>query len=441
MNWQGAFRVIIRVIFIFAYIAFLAASIRHVATFFHNFEADPNDWVNPYTLAVSIDLTALVLTVGVMFFRGNMPWYAQGFTWIFIVALTAFSWFVNWEYAMTFQGNDLRVNDTLRMLNPILASSFAFLNLAYSVVAEFFSSKNKTAAQLAAEVDELEMLEAQQVRLAEYRARTKQPSIIQRVKKTAIEAREAVNEVLTTDPAENQQVKVASAAQQLTPAIEPDIVAEQSVEDLTSAPQHVINQIAEPQADERSAAHGALPELPQLEPVITTPLPANEYEQISEFVSNEEPITQHEDEQSLITEPLSIDVNEYAGEAQQDTTAGQPINELSPASQASDVFLPAWAGGEDVGTFLTEDDMQPYLPSGDTASMSKISSATGKLTRRKPMSVAEAAEALSLSERRIRELRSQGILVTDESNKIKVASVNAYLGKRKVKTAELSLTN
>lgn len=199
MTWQSAFRVIIRVIFIFAYIAFLAASIRHVATFFHNFESDPTDWINPYTLAVSIDLTALVLTVGVMFFRGNMPWYAQTFTWLFIVALTAFSWFVNWEYAMTFQGSDLKVNDTLRLLNPILASSFAFLNLAYSVVAEFFNSRTETAAELAAKVDELELLEEQQNRLAQYKNRTRQPSVIQRVKATAIEAKAAAKEVMKTD--------------------------------------------------------------------------------------------------------------------------------------------------------------------------------------------------------------------------------------------------
>lgn len=203
MSWQNAFRVIIRVIFIFAYIAFLAASIRHVATFFHNFESDQSDWVNPYTLAVSIDLTSLVLTVGVMFFRKNMPWYAQLFTWVFIVALTAFSWFVNWEYARTYQGTALKVDNTLLMLNPILASSFAFLNLAYSVVAEFFSSKTETAAELAAKMDELEQLEEQQQRLAAYKERTKQPSAIQRMKNTAIEARAAVSEVLAAGDVQN----------------------------------------------------------------------------------------------------------------------------------------------------------------------------------------------------------------------------------------------
>ncbi|GER88682.1 hypothetical protein KDW_28440 [Dictyobacter vulcani] len=437
MNWQGAFRILIRVIFIFAYIAFLAASIRHVATFFHNFEADPNDWVNPYTLAVSIDLTALVLTVGVMFFRGNMPWYAQGFTWVFIVALTAFSWFVNWEYAMTFQGNDLRVNDTLRMLNPILASSFAFLNLAYSVVAEFFSSKNKTAAELAAEVDELELLEAQQVRLAEYRERTKQPSIIQRVKKTAIEAREAVNEVLTAEQIENQQVTVASAAQQLTPAIQPEIVAETPVPAMVATEQPLASQSVAPLTHEEPAAPQFVqPEEPAfVAPVVGEPQ-TETVQPVNEEVVTSELVERSEDEENLITEPLSLDAYEYTVETRQDSTQLEPLEDftLSRDHPLSDVFLPAWAGGEDTNTFLTSEEMQPYIPTSDTGSMSRISSATGKLTRRKPMTVPEAAEALALSERRIRELRSQGILVTDESNKIKVASVNAYLGKRKVKT-------
>jgi hypothetical protein len=374
MTWQRAFRVIIRIIFIFAYIAFLAASIRHVATFFHNFEADPSDWVNPYTLAVSIDLTALVLTIGVMFFRANMPWYAQTLTWLFIIALTTFSWFVNWEYAMTYQGNALHVNDTLRMLNPILASSFAFLNLAYSVVAEFFSSKNETAAELAAKVDELESLEEQQQRLAAYKERTKRPSIIQRAKNTALEARDAVNEVLSTEEEQEEQ-------------------AEQKNTD----------------APVRNAT-------------IMSPAPAPQ---------------NTKDKQPFITEPLTMQADQYITNNQQDNMeqeADTAIFGLKDRGDENEVILPAWAGGEDVDTFLTAEDIKPDLPFGDTASMSKISTATGKLTRRKPMTVSEAAEALALSERRVRELRSQGTLITDDSNKIKVASVNAYMDKRRVRS-------
>ncbi|GHO83494.1 hypothetical protein [Dictyobacter formicarum] len=437
MTWQGAFRVFIRVIFIFAYIAFLAASIRHVATFFHNFESDPTDWINPYTLAVSIDLTALVLTVGVMFFRGNMPWYAQMFTWLFIVALTAFSWFVNWEYAMTYQGNDLRVNDTLRLLNPILASSFAFLNLAYSVVAEFFNSKGETAAELAAKVDELELLEEQQRRLAQYKQRTKQPSVIERVKNTALEARAAVNEVWTAEQAGKQQsvrngVSVEEravaargaaqvAAQPVTMAAEPEVV-----ERMASEPAAAV----EPQSvaeDVEQVTTAAAFNQPEAMPSVEATTPGEEM--IEEVAQSRENEQQHTTEP--LAEPLAIEATQYSIDGSQDS--GPLVAEGAKAGASGNAFLPAWAGGDDANAFLTLEDMPPYIPSNDTGSFPKLSSNTGKLTRRKPMTVAEAAEALALSERRVRELRSQGVLVSDETNKIRVASVNAYLSKRRAK--------
>jgi len=438
MTWQGSFRVIIRVIFIFAYIAFLAASIRHVATFFHNFEADPSDWVNPYTLAVSIDLTSLVLTVGVMFFRKNMPWYAQLFTWVFIVALTAFSWFVNWEYALTYQGNALHVNNTLRMLNPILASSFAFLNLAYSVVAEFFSSKTESAAELAAKVDELEQLEEQQRRLAAYRERTKNPSVIQRVKNTALEARAAVNEVLTAEPVVDQVAPVTNTTpttattSTTSPISTASIVEEESLlQAEVPAPVLVaesqvsmqpLNAVPLSLQDEEPAA--VLPVSSDASPV----LPVQTAPRVEEQQQQEQ---QEQEQQKLVTEPLLMDAVQSMSA---NSLYHMTLHTDEKSSEESDVALPAWAGGEDIDTFLTMEEMQPDVQTSDTSSMSKISSTTGKLTRRKPMTVPEVAEVLTLSERRIRALRSQGILVTDESNKIKVASVNAYLGKRKVKT-------
>lgn len=195
MNWQAVFKVGIRIVFLFAFVAFLSASVSHVAVFFNNFEADKSNWIEPYMLAISIDLTALVLTIGVMFFRKEMPWYAVVITWLFIIGLTAFSWTVNWEYASTYQGTLLNTNGTLSMLNPILASSFAFFNLVYSFVSEFFGMKEKTAADLIAEADRLEELEQAQKRIDAYKARNKKASLIQRAKETLIEAKDAVIEV------------------------------------------------------------------------------------------------------------------------------------------------------------------------------------------------------------------------------------------------------
>jgi len=196
MTKEAVFRGGIRFVFLFAYGAFLWASIHHVATFFHNFEPGGNDWTGSYTLAISIDATALVLTIGVMFFRKSMPGLALGVVWFFIVALTAFSWLVNWEYAMRYQSTDLTNDPLLKLLNPILASSFAFLNLAYSVVAEFFNTRKQTAEDLAHEADRLETLVIEQNRLEAAKDRVKKPNLIQRAKELALEAKTAAQEVI-----------------------------------------------------------------------------------------------------------------------------------------------------------------------------------------------------------------------------------------------------
>jgi Helix-turn-helix domain len=196
MTKEAIFRGVIRFVFLFAYGAFLWASIHHVATFFDNFEPGETDWTGSYTLAISIDATALVLTVGVMFFRKSMPGLALGVVWFFIFALTAFSWLVNWEYAMRYQSNDLTIDPLLKLLNPVLASSFAFLNLAYSVVAEFFNTKKQSAEDLAKEADRLEALATQQSRLDAAKARMRKRSMIERAKELAIEAKSAAKEVI-----------------------------------------------------------------------------------------------------------------------------------------------------------------------------------------------------------------------------------------------------
>ena len=209
MTKEAIVRTGIRVVFLFAYGAFLWASIRHVATFFHNFEPGGNDWTGSYTLSISIDATALVLTIGVMFFRKSMPGLALGVVWFFIVALTAFSWLVNWEYAMRYQSNDLTADPALKLLNPILASSFAFLNLAYSVVAEFFSTRKQTAEELAQEADRLESLAEQQTRLDAANARMRKPSVIQRAKELLLEAKTAAQEVRGVQEEEEEEVVAA----------------------------------------------------------------------------------------------------------------------------------------------------------------------------------------------------------------------------------------
>jgi hypothetical protein len=217
MTKEAVFRGVIRFVFLFAYGAFLWASIHHVATFFHNFEPGGNDWTGSYTLAISIDATALVLTIGVMFFRKSMPGLALGVVWFFIVALTAFSWLVNWEYAMRYQSTDLTTDPLLKLLNPILASSFAFLNLAYSVVAEFFNTRKQTAEDLAHEADRLEALVIEQNRLEAAKDRVKKPNLIQRAKELALEAKTAAQEVIGV---QDEHVEAATLSQTLPEKLE-----------------------------------------------------------------------------------------------------------------------------------------------------------------------------------------------------------------------------
>jgi hypothetical protein len=235
MNWQSVYRVGIRLVFLFAFVAFLSASISHVAVFFQNFEEDKSNWVSPYMLAISIDLMALMLTIGIMFFSKDMPWYAKLIVWVFIILLTAFSWTVNWEYAQTYQGHDLRANSILTMLNPVLASSFTFLNLAYSVVAQFFDSKAKTSDELAAEATRLEGLEEAQKRIDAYRDRNRRKSFIQVAKDVAIEAKAAAKEVLSeeTKPSEEITPEAESEESITQPIIDelPVVEDEQTEED------------------------------------------------------------------------------------------------------------------------------------------------------------------------------------------------------------------
>ncbi len=115
--------------------------------------------------------------------------------WFFIIMLTGFSWLVNWEYAVQFQNANLSRAVMFADVNPILASAFAFLNLAYSLVAEFFSTKQKTAAELAKEADRLEALEQIQKRIADYHQRNPKQGVIQRAAGVAKEAISAMQDI------------------------------------------------------------------------------------------------------------------------------------------------------------------------------------------------------------------------------------------------------
>src|SRR6266567_4394735 len=167
-------RGLVKCVFIGCYIAFLWASIHHLAAYYSNFEAENGNWFGSYLLAGAVDVTALVATIGVMFFRKSMPLGIQVIVWMFIGAIACYSFFLNWEYAAHFQGASLTLqptgettpilnaqgnvqyvpvmqqNTALLFVNPFLASGFTIFSLIYSIVAEFFGTKAPTIDELRA---------------------------------------------------------------------------------------------------------------------------------------------------------------------------------------------------------------------------------------------------------------------------------------------------
>lgn len=221
VSWEKFFSAGIRLVFVFAFGAFLWASIHHVAAFFHNFEPDNVDWSGSYALAISVDGTALMLTIGMMFFSANMPRHAKAVVWFFVFALTAFSWVVNWEYAVTFQSTAItgHLAPMWKDINPVLASSFAFLNLAYSVVAEFFTLRVKSVAELEAELNELT---GEKATLERKIQEAKGPGLIASLKGKALEVKAAVHEVVTdSDKASPEAVSEPTKTEVPTEVVAP----------------------------------------------------------------------------------------------------------------------------------------------------------------------------------------------------------------------------
>ena len=217
-------RGLVKFVFIGCYAAFMWASIHHIATYFDNFEQNgSSDIVGSYLLAGAFDLTALVTTIGVMFFRKSMPRYVQVIVWIFIVAIAGYSFFINWEYAAHFQNADLvlqptgatapvydqqgnlhyvpvmRANTDLLIINPLLASGFTIFSLIYSVVAEFFGTKQPTIEELQARKHYLEETATMVETIQQLEQKNRGKSLITTIKEKAIEGKVAWKEVTRSE--------------------------------------------------------------------------------------------------------------------------------------------------------------------------------------------------------------------------------------------------
>ena len=228
-------RGLVKAVFIGCYAAFMWASIHHVAVFFDNFEQNgASDAFGSYLLAGAIDITALVTTIGVMFFRKSMPRKIQAILWVFIVGLAIYSFFINWEYASHFQNSQLILqpigqttpvydtqgtlhyvpvmvaNTWLLYVNPALASCFTIFALIYSVVGEFFGAKAPTAEELEARKKYLEDTAEVLETIRNLEAKGKKPGIIQRVKASALEIKDVVKEVTKKDETDEESTEETS---------------------------------------------------------------------------------------------------------------------------------------------------------------------------------------------------------------------------------------
>lgn len=213
-------RGLVKFVFIGCYAAFMWASIHHVATYFNNFEQNgEGDMAGSYLLAGAFDITALVTTIGVMFFRKSMPGQIQFIVWVFIIAIAGYSFFINWEYAAHFQNATLvlqptgdttpvydqqgnlhyvlvmKANTDLLYINPVLASGFTIFSLIYSVVAEFFGTKPPTIDELNARKQYLEETASVVESIKQLEERGKGKGLIASLKDKAIEGKEAWREV------------------------------------------------------------------------------------------------------------------------------------------------------------------------------------------------------------------------------------------------------
>lgn len=163
-----------------AFAAFLSASIPHVSYFFRAFEPtnDNQDtlwWIVSYGIAVSIDVTIYLLSITVsQMHRQNKPALLLFSVWVFIVGLTALSWYINGLYAQHFHSTTM-LSDTTSFtlplvgdINPLIASCFQVLVIAYTWIADKIGADIhiKTAKELEEQANAQEEINKQKERLA-----------------------------------------------------------------------------------------------------------------------------------------------------------------------------------------------------------------------------------------------------------------------------------
>src|SRR5260221_9008763 len=160
-------------------------------------------------------------------------------------------------------------------INPILASSFAFLNLVYSIVGEFFNAKPQTADDLDQEIARLQALNGKQKQIKKLKKGT---GLMQQIKKKLIEVKDAANDVLTAGQNELQsEINTATKDPPIetvkTPELEQvEIPSEVDIEDGQN----------EPQAEYPDDVLSVLVKFPKVQSWLTTSQRTATIEQVAE---------------------------------------------------------------------------------------------------------------------------------------------------------------
>ena len=123
-----------------------------------------------YGLAASIDVTAFLLSLNVAIKMRHvtlgLPWYQKTLAatgviithWPFILLLVGFSWLVNFEHAREFHSSMLEADEQVSInliiwqgkladLNPVIASSFPLLAVAYTGMADQMGEEHGSTSQ------------------------------------------------------------------------------------------------------------------------------------------------------------------------------------------------------------------------------------------------------------------------------------------------------
>jgi len=461
------FGIFIRLVFLFAFGAFLRASIQHIADFFQTFEGA--DQSIGYTLAIAIDGTSLVLTAGLMFFKRNMSAGVFWGIWAFIIFLTGFSWVINWQYAVSHQNDAFigHLDPFWKTANPIFASSFAVLNIAYTIVAEAFNHKAKTDEELQEELSELTGPRAKlraQIAAAKAEAKAAQPGFIQKARDKAIEVKKAAAEVIDSgkqtdvspvssaeanemlgtplsgdvanEEREDDDVVTSDVSEPVIPSLAPDLdfIEQTMYNRLVSQPDALQElQIIAQQTD----LAGLILYLRKRFSGYASYFTEERVRHVMEAIQCDPTFDEEVHVSEHRTDPLAGDQKgSVANETAEDLTevAAVSTGELEEDGEGSVANESNGRNQEVDGTGRvrqTEPEMEAlnvtnFPGNGSVAEVIDVAK------RRKPFSVAEAAQVLECTEKTIREMRKRGALEHVEGNEklLTAASVRGLWNER-----------